>query len=122
MSYRRRAARNPGHPEHPGRQADERKVVWLQKIFVVVLGALAYVLATQSTSVLEAEGTVVVSTCTRGACRLAFLAASLVALPQPATAKADAIARAMSLHAVGRLAPSRIAFMVSVSMQIGLYD
>jgi SSS family solute:Na+ symporter/sodium/proline symporter len=36
-----------------GRQAPERTLVWLQKGFVVLLGALAYVLATQSTSVLE---------------------------------------------------------------------
>jgi Na+/proline symporter len=35
------------------RKADEKKVVWLQKAFVVILGILAYLLATQSSSVLE---------------------------------------------------------------------
>ncbi|MBI5480648.1 MAG: sodium:solute symporter family protein [Deltaproteobacteria bacterium] len=36
-----------------GRQADEKKVVWMQKGFVVLLGALAWLMATQSSSVLE---------------------------------------------------------------------
>ena len=36
-----------------GRQASQRKVVWLQKILVVLVGGLAWVLATQFTSVLE---------------------------------------------------------------------
>lgn len=36
-----------------GRQADQKKVVWMQKGFVVVLGVLAWIMATQSSSVLE---------------------------------------------------------------------
>jgi Na+/proline symporter len=36
-----------------GRTADQKKVVWMQKGFVVLLGALAWLMATQSSSVLE---------------------------------------------------------------------
>ena len=36
-----------------GRQAEQKKVVWMQKGFVVLLGVLAWLMATQSSSVLE---------------------------------------------------------------------
>jgi solute:Na+ symporter, SSS family len=36
-----------------GRSADQKKVVWMQKGFVVLLGGLAWLMATQSSSVLE---------------------------------------------------------------------